>query len=160
MIFKIDLPELSSESQSETRTPKHLLFGSNQGPLFWCGLRIPPQSLTTARLILEGFCSNLQYMYMYRIRADARRSSSRFRQSDSVYTAAGDLGLHHGLDSLLALACDANGELIERGHHGVMATVQTCQRRAAPEVQILQIDASFNSIDVWNAQQKSVIIMG
>jgi hypothetical protein len=45
-------------------------------------------------------------------------------------------------------------------HHGVMATVQTCQQRAASEVQFLQIDASFNSVDVWNAQQKSVIIMG
>ena len=42
--------------------------------------------------------------------------------SISVYSAAGDLGLHHGLDGLLALACDANGELIERGHHGVMPT--------------------------------------
>ena len=45
-------------------------------------------------------------------------------------------------------------------HHGVMATEQTCQRKAAVEVQSLQIDASSNSIDVWNAQLKSVIIMG
>jgi hypothetical protein len=43
---------------------------------------------------------------------------------------------------------------------GVMATEQTCQRFAAVEVQCLQIDASFNSIDVWNAQQKSAIITG
>jgi hypothetical protein len=41
-----------------------------------------------------------------------------------------------------------------------MTTEQTCQQRAADEVQFLQIDASFNSIDVWNAQQKSVIITG
>jgi hypothetical protein len=45
-------------------------------------------------------------------------------------------------------------------HHGVMTTEQTCQRGAVGEVQFLQIDASFNSIDVWNAQQNSVIIMG
>jgi hypothetical protein len=45
-------------------------------------------------------------------------------------------------------------------HHGVMATEQTCQRKAAAEVQFLQIDASFNSIDAWNAQQKSAIITG
>ena len=45
-------------------------------------------------------------------------------------------------------------------HHGVMATEQTCQRRAVLEVQLLQIDASSNSVDVWNAQQKSAIIMG
>jgi hypothetical protein len=38
-----------------------------------------------------------------------------------------------------------------------MITKQTCQRRAAHEPQFLQIDASFNSIDVWNAQQKSAI---
>jgi hypothetical protein len=32
---------------------------------------------------------------------------------------------------------------------------------AALEIQGLQIDASFNSVDVWNnAQQKSAIIMG
>jgi hypothetical protein len=79
---------------------------------------------------------------------------------DSVYSAAGDLGLHHGLDGLFALACDANGELMEWGHHGVMATEQTCQRSALEEVQFLQIDASFNSVDAWNAHQKSVIIMG
>jgi hypothetical protein len=41
-----------------------------------------------------------------------------------------------------------------------MATEQTWQRRAALEEQFLQIDASLNSIDVWNAQQQSVIIMG
>jgi hypothetical protein len=45
-------------------------------------------------------------------------------------------------------------------HHGVMTTEQTCQRSAIPEVQFLQIDASFNSVDVWNGQQKSAIIMG
>jgi hypothetical protein len=73
--------------------------------------------------------------------------------SISVYSAAGDLGLHHGLDGLFALACDANGELIERGHPGMVTTEQTCQRRAAEEVQFLQIDASFNSVDVWNAQK-------
>jgi hypothetical protein len=44
--------------------------------------------------------------------------------------------------------------------HGVMTTEQTCQRRAIVEFQFLQIGASFNSIDVWNAQQKSVITMG
>ena len=43
--------------------------------------------------------------------------------SFDIYSAAGDLGLHHGLDGLFALACDANGELIERGHHGVMIEV-------------------------------------
>ena len=81
-------------------------------------------------------------------------------RSDSEYSATGGLGLHHGLDGLFALACDANGELIELAHHGVIATEQTCQRRAAEEPQFLQIDASFNSVDVWNAQQKSVIITG
>jgi hypothetical protein len=45
-------------------------------------------------------------------------------------------------------------------HHGVMTTEQTCQPRAVVEAQFLQIDASFNSIDVWNAQQKSAAIMG
>ena len=104
---------------------------------------------------------HVQFIIGFKIGGYARgRSSSRFRQSDSGYSAAGDLGLHHGLDGLFALACDANGELIERGHHGVMATEQTCQRTAALEVQFLQIDAPFNSIDVWNAQQKSVIITG
>jgi hypothetical protein len=46
--------------------------------------------------------------------------------------------------------------VLNQNHHGVMATVQTCQRRATvvATVQFLQIDASFNSIDVWNAQQK------
>jgi hypothetical protein len=43
---------------------------------------------------------------------------------------------------------------------GVMTTEQTCQRQAVFKVQFLQIDASFNSIDVWNAQQKSAVIMG
>jgi hypothetical protein len=45
-------------------------------------------------------------------------------------------------------------------HHGVMATEQTCQRIAVVEVQFFQIDASANSVDVWNAQQKSAVIMG
>ena len=39
----------------------------------------------------------------------------------------------------------------------MMATEQTCQRIAVSEAQFLQIDASSNSIDVWNAQQKSAI---
>jgi hypothetical protein len=113
-------------------------------------------------LFVHAWWVSVQFItgFKIRIRADARRSSSRFRQSDSGYSATGDLGLHHGLDGLFALACDANGELIERGHHGVMATEQTCQRRAASEVQVLQIDTSFNSFDVWNAQQQSEIIMG
>jgi hypothetical protein len=38
-------------------------------------------------------------------------------------------------------------------HHGVMATEQTCQRITVAEVQLFQIDASTNSVDVWNAQQ-------
>jgi hypothetical protein len=41
-----------------------------------------------------------------------------------------------------------------------MTTEQTCQRRAAGEVQVLQIDASFNSIDVWNAQQSAATSLG
>ena len=77
-------------------------------------------------------------LYMYRIRADARRSSSRFRQSDSVYTAAGDLGLHRGLDGLFALACGANGELIERGNYGVMIEVNSTGDSSASEVQVFQ----------------------
>jgi hypothetical protein len=51
----------------------------------------------------------------------------------------------------------------QQSSHGVMTTEhceQTCQRVAAIEVQLLQIDASSNSIDVWNAQQESAIIMG
>jgi hypothetical protein len=41
-----------------------------------------------------------------------------------------------------------------------MTTEQTCQRRAAFKDQDLQIDASFNPTDVWNAQQKSAINTG
>ena len=36
-----------------------------------------------------------------------------------------------------------------------MTTEQTCQWTAVEEVQFLQIGASFNSIDVWNAQKVS-----
>ena len=91
---------------------------------------------------------HVQFIIGFKIRIRAGpRTRAVVRQSDSVYSATGGLGLHHGLDGLFALACDANGELIELGHHGVMATEQTCQRRALSEVQFLQIDASFNSIN-------------
>jgi hypothetical protein len=35
--LKIDLSDLSSESQSESRTPWNHRVGSNQDPLSWCG---------------------------------------------------------------------------------------------------------------------------
>ena len=39
-----------------------------------------------------------------------------------------------------------------------MTTEQTCQRIAVVEVQFFQIDASFNSTDVWNAQQNVAVV--
>ena len=86
----------------------------------------PPRFLDFLLLVVNTLWVHVQFIIGLKS-GYARRVSSRFRQSDSGYSAAGDLGLHHGLDGLFALACDANGELIERGHHGVMATEQTCQ---------------------------------
>jgi hypothetical protein len=75
----------------------------------------------TSFLQLPGGAVHVQFIIGFKIRIRAVVSSI------SVYSAVRDLGLHHGLDGLFVLACDANGELIERGHHGVMATEQTCQ---------------------------------
>ena len=77
------------------------------------------------------------------------------------HSAAGDLGLHHGLDGLFALTCDANGELIEWGHHGVMIEVNSTGDSSATEFQFLQFLQFRNGR--WylcNAQQESEIIMG
>jgi hypothetical protein len=83
---------------------------------------------------------------------------SRFCQSDSVYSAAGDLGLHHGLDVLFALTCDANGELIERGHHRVMIEVNNTGDSSETEVQVFKFfqfpNGRWNSC---NTQNKSAI---
>jgi hypothetical protein len=58
------------------------------------------------------------------------------------------------------LGTTANEELKSKSSRGDDRSQQTCQQTALSEVQFLQIDASSNPIDVWNAQQKSVIIMG
>jgi hypothetical protein len=60
----------------------------------------------------------------------------------------------HPLIPLMSANAQQKSAVIISNHHRVMTTEQTCQRRAAGEVQFLQIDASFNSINVWNAQQK------
>jgi hypothetical protein len=57
---------------------------------------------------------------------------------------------------LMSVEC----EELKSNHHGVMTTEQTCQLGAPSEVQLFQIGASFNSVDGWNAQQESAIIMG
>ena len=84
--------------------------------------------------------------------------TSRFRQSDSVYSAAGDLGLHHGLDGLFALACDANGELIKQGHHGVMIEDKSIGDSSAVEAQDLKVFQIRNGR--CDAQQESAVIAG
>jgi hypothetical protein len=78
-----------------------------------------------------------------------------------IYSAAGDLGLHHGLDGLSVLVCDANGELIERGHHGVMIEVSSTGDSSATEVQAFQFLQFRNGR--WylcNTQQESAAITG
>ena len=78
-----------------------------------------------------------------------------------MYSAAGDLGLHHGLDGLFALACDANGELIERGHHGVMIEDKSTCDGSATEVQDFKVFQFRNGRrDLCDAQEESAIIMG
>ena len=93
--------------------------------------------------------------FKIRIRAYARRSSSRFRSGE--YSAAGDLGLHHGLDGLFALACDANGELIELGHHGVMIEDKSTGDSSVLEVQDFKFfqfrNRRWNLCDVHNKSQ-------
>ena len=80
--------------------------------------------------------------------------------SISIHSAAGDLGLHHGLDGLFALACDANGELIELGHHGVMIEDKSTGDSSVVEVQVCQ---GLEFSDVGNSCKQTVkikIIMG
>jgi hypothetical protein len=62
---------------------------------------------------------------------------------------------------LFALACDANGELIEWGHHGVMIEINSTGDSSACEAKDLKVFQFRNgSWELCDAQQKSAIIMG